>query len=154
MYLNHNMTRDDLFRHIDDINPMLAQKIETLIETEIESAMDNWGEQEEFEKSCHISSIEVMEMICLFPEWIQDKNASTETYYINGIYKPFHYENHNVSITKFNKTDSWCVELCCGTAGQEGWKGYIKGSVEDVQRETLGMVRDMLKEGKYFRWQS
>ncbi|QAY01406.1 hypothetical protein ZPAH1_orf00392 [Aeromonas phage ZPAH1] len=150
MYLQHNMRVDELIRIIDDIDPALSKRVGDMIESEIESAMDSWGEQEEFEKSCQKESIRAAIHFSRDPEWVKDNNATKETYYVNYVYRPFHMDNHNVSITRFNK-DTWSIDISMGTVGQEGWKGFLKGSVEDVQREVVDTVLDLLQDGLYLK---
>ena len=150
MYLYKNMKRDELIRLINDISPELADKIEEIIENDVEAAMDSWGDQEAFELSCHKESIETMEYLCNDPDWVRDGDRNF--YYINGIFMPYHPDNHNISVSKFNETNSWYVEICCGTVGQDGWKGYLKGNLEDVMSEVVDIAKDFLKEGKYLKW--
>lgn len=150
MHIQHNLKIDELIRIIDDIDPTLASRVEQMIESEIEAGMDAFGEQEEYEKSCHKESIRAAIHFSRDPEWVQDKNASKETYYVNYVYRPFHMDNHNVSITRFNESN-WSVDISMGSIGQEGWKGFIGGSLEDVQREVVDHVLDLLEDGLYLK---
>ncbi|UKM62785.1 hypothetical protein P19_0297 [Aeromonas phage P19] len=150
MYIQHNLKVDELVRMIDEISPDLARRVDDMIESEIESAMDSWGDQEEFEKGCHKESVRSAIHFSKDPEWLKDNNASKETYYVNYVYRPFHMDNHNVSITRFNN-DTWSIDISMGAVGQDGWKGFLRGSVEDVQREVVDTVLDLLQDGLYLK---
>ncbi|ATI17789.1 hypothetical protein [Aeromonas phage AS-yj] len=150
MYIQHNLKVDELVRMIDEISPDLARRVDDMIESEIEAAMDSWGEQEEFEKGCHKESVRAAIHFSKDPEWLKDSNASKETYYVNYVYRPFHMDNHNVSMTRFNN-DTWSIDISMGTVGQDGWKGFLRGSVEDVQREVVDTVLDLLQDGLYLK---
>lgn len=118
---------------------------------ELEQELKSY-EKSDDEVDVNYTNIETMHWLLTTPSkelWIKSEDKDSVSYTVSDMDSNFHYENHEIKITKNKGSNTWHYEIYHSALGESLHDGKIQGGFKEAQKHTIQECIKVMQYGGY-----